>query len=176
MVSSFSARTRGVGARDVREIDEFLEVLVDRLEPDAVPAFEAQDLWAAFDAIERRASAAKTLLARRVEDACAWKRNGFRSAAEQLAAMSGTSIRTAKNELETSKQVRTLPEIAAALRAGRLSGGEGAPDRRDGAEAPRCRNGTVGRRGGGARAVTRCVYRGAGPGRGSRRADEASAS
>jgi hypothetical protein len=46
-----------MSARDVREIDEFLEVLVHRLDPDAVPAGETTDLWAAFDAVERRAAA-----------------------------------------------------------------------------------------------------------------------
>ncbi len=107
---------------DVREIDEFLAVLVNRLDPDAVPIGEAMALWSAFDAVERRAGAAKTLLARRVEDAYAWKRNGFRSAAEQLAIAGGTSVSAAKNMLETSKQVKKLPNTARALRKGRLSG------------------------------------------------------
>ena len=122
MVSTSSTRAPGVSAMDVREIDEFLAVLVGRLDPDAVPAGEAYGLWSAFDAVERRAGAAKTLLARRVEDACAWKRNGFRSAAEQLAIGSGTSVSAARNMLETSKQVKKLPKTARALRKGRLSG------------------------------------------------------
>ncbi len=122
MVSASSTRAPGVSAVDVREIDEFLAVLVNRLDPDAVPIGEAFALWSAFDAVERRAGAAKTLLARRVEDACAWKRNGFRSAAEQLAIAGGTSVSAAKNMLETSKQVKKLPKTARALRKGRLSG------------------------------------------------------
>jgi hypothetical protein len=122
MVSASSTRAPGVSAVDVREIDEFLAVLVNRLDPDAVPSSDAYELWSAFDAVERRAGAAKTLLARRVEDAGAWKRNGFRSAAEQLAVGAGTSVSAAKNMLETSKQVKKLPKTAKALRKGRLSG------------------------------------------------------
>jgi len=123
MVSASSTRTApGVTAFEVREIDEFLAVLVNRLDPDAVPAGAAFELWSAFDAIERRAGAAKTLLARRVEDACAWKRAGFRSAAEQLAIAAGTSTSAAKNMLDASKQVKKLPKTAHALRKGRLSG------------------------------------------------------
>jgi len=122
MVTSISPRAPGVTARDVREIDEFLAVLVGQLDQDAVPACEAFGLWSAFDAVERRAGAAKTLLARRVEDAGGWKRDGFRSAAEQLAIGSGTSVRAAKHMLETSQQVKKLPKTAHALRNGRLSG------------------------------------------------------
>src|SRR5450631_1971421 len=110
IVTAFSTRPRDVAARDVREIDEFLEVLVERLDPDAVPLSEVTELWSAFAAVERRAAAAKLLLARRVEDAGAWKREGFRSAAEQLAALSGTSTSSARAEIETSKQVENLPE------------------------------------------------------------------
>ena len=118
MVTATSTRTF---ADDVREIDEFLEVLLRRLDPDAVPAGKALELWSAFDVVERRAAAAKLLLARRVEDGCGWKPAGFRSAAEQLAALSGTTVSTAKRDLETSKQVQTQRKTADALRAGRLS-------------------------------------------------------
>ena len=40
----------------------------------------------------RQVAAAKALLARRVEDSLVWKREGFRSAAEYLAAHGGTSL------------------------------------------------------------------------------------
>jgi hypothetical protein len=83
---------------------------------------EVTDLWAALDTIERRAASTKLLLARRVEEAGRWKRDGHRGAAEQLAAIGGTSVTAARNQLETSKRVRQLPATRDALRAGRLSG------------------------------------------------------
>ena len=122
MVTAFSTRTERSFADDVREIDEFFRVLVARIDPDAVPLCEVTDLWAALDAVERRAAATKLLLARKVEEAGRWKRDGHRSAAEQLAGISGSSVTAAKGQLETSKKVRKLPATEQALRAGELSG------------------------------------------------------
>jgi hypothetical protein len=78
-------------------------------------------LWEELDAVERLAAAAKTLLAGRVAEAATWKQAGFRSAAEQLARVSGSSVSAARNTLETSQQIKGLPATAAALRAGKLS-------------------------------------------------------
>ena len=97
-------------------------MLVGRIDPDAVPLGEVTDLWAALDTIERRAASTKLLLARRVEEAGRWKRDGYRGAAEQLAAIAGTSVTAARNQLETSKRVRQLPATEQALPAGKLSG------------------------------------------------------
>ena len=87
-----------------------------------MPSCEVVDLWTALDTVERRAAATKLLLARRVEEAGRWKRDGHRSAAEQLAAIAGTSVSAARGQLETSKKVRKLPKTERALRAGKLSG------------------------------------------------------
>ena len=102
-------------------VDDALSVLVNVLDPDAVPLFDSPDLWSAFDAIERRASAAKTLLARRVADSCTWQRAGYRSAAEQLAGLSDSSVGSSTTMLETSRNVEDLPATAAVLRSGTLS-------------------------------------------------------
>ena len=122
MVTAFAIRPPRTFADDVREIDDFFRVLVGRIDPDAVPLCEVTELWAALDTIERRAASTKLLLARRVEEAGRWKRDGHRGAAEQLAAIGGTSVTAARNQLETSKRVRKLPATQDALRAGRLSG------------------------------------------------------
>ena len=73
MVASTSTRTF---ADDVREIDEFFRVLVARIDPDAVPLSQVTDLWSALDSVERRAAATKLLLARKVEEAGRWPRDG----------------------------------------------------------------------------------------------------
>ena len=121
MVDVRSPDLRSVRAADVRVVDDALCVLVNALDPDAVPLFDSPDVWAAFDAIERRAASAKVLLARRVEESCTWQRAGFRSAAEQLAGLSGSSVSSTRTMLETSRQVEELPATAAALRSGSLS-------------------------------------------------------
>jgi hypothetical protein len=118
MVTSSTTRTL---ADDVRELDEFFAVLVAKIDPDAVPLCEVTDLYSALEVVKRRAESTMLLLARRVEDAGRWKRDGHRSAADQLAGISGTSVGAAKNQLETSKKVAKLPATAKALRKGKLS-------------------------------------------------------
>jgi hypothetical protein len=86
-----------------------------------VQLYDAPGLFAEADAIERWAVTIKTLTARRVEDAATWKRAGYRSVAEQMAAASGTSVSTARTLLETSMQLEDLPATADAMRAGKLS-------------------------------------------------------
>lgn len=95
--------------------------MVDALVPGAVALVDADDLWEAFDRIERLASSAKTLLAVRVEASEEWKRAGARSAAEHLAKLSGTSTTEARRMLETSRRVADLPVVAGALQRGELS-------------------------------------------------------
>jgi hypothetical protein len=118
MVTSSSVRSL---AEDVREIDAFFAVLVGRIDPDAVPLGEVTDLYSALEVVKRRAESTMLLLARRVDEAGRWKRDGFRSAAEQLAGIAGSSVSSARSQLETSKKVAALPATERALRGGRLS-------------------------------------------------------
>ena len=106
---------------DVRAVNDSLQRLVAALEPDAVPVFAAPALCAEFAEVKTLAASAAVLLASRVEQACTWKREGFRSAAEQLASGMGTSVASARTMLETSKRVAELPATADAMRSGSLS-------------------------------------------------------
>ena len=106
---------------DVVALELPMRALVEALDPDAVFVFDAPAMWAAFDVLVRLGESAKTLLARRVADASTWQREGYRSAAEQLAAVAGSSVSAARNALETSNQAKELPATAAAMRAGALS-------------------------------------------------------
>jgi hypothetical protein len=78
-------------------------------------------MWAEWDRIERLAASAKTLLAERVEESNAWKRAGFRSSAEHLAAIGDTTVGAAREALAVSRQVAGLLHTASAMRAGALS-------------------------------------------------------
>jgi hypothetical protein len=109
-------------ARHLNEIEFALRELVDELDPHAVPLCEAPKMWRKFDQVERLAASAKLLLAPRVDEAGEWKRKGYRSAAEQLAADAGTTVAAAKAMLATSKRVAEQPKTERALRAGDLSG------------------------------------------------------
>lgn len=106
----------------VEEIREALGRIVADLRPDAVPLSEAPGLWQAFDGIERLAGAAKVLLARKVEESGVWRHAGYASAAEYLAARSGSALGKARSDMETSKKIKELPATEDAMRKGALSG------------------------------------------------------
>jgi hypothetical protein len=111
----------GVQESDVAAVEELLGELLRRLDPTAVPLPLAPGVFGAFEKVNRLSASGMTLMARRVDESRAWKRDGYRSAAEQLAGVAGTSVSAARNMLETSKQVEGLPATAAALRGGKLS-------------------------------------------------------
>jgi hypothetical protein len=98
-----------------------LSRLVAGLVPGEVELAAAPALWAAFDALERLAGAAKTLLASRVEESASWRATGARSAADHLAQASGCSVTAARQMLATSARLAQLPATETALRRGDLS-------------------------------------------------------
>jgi hypothetical protein len=120
MTTVFEVRL--TSARDLRGLQLELGMMAAVFDPDAVHLRDVPGLFAEIDAVERWAVTIKTLVARRMEDAATWKRAGYRSAAEQMAAVSGTSVSAARGTLETSKQIEALPATAEAMRAGTLSG------------------------------------------------------
>src|SRR5947208_4236831 len=102
----------------VGELRAALADIVGALDPDALAPTSAPKLWQAFDAIERLAGGAKTLLARRVDDSMVWRHEGYRSAAEYLAAKGGSSVGAARRKLETSRKLPKAPATQRKLRQG----------------------------------------------------------
>jgi hypothetical protein len=111
----------GLILRHVQDVQKVTRWHLQRLVPGDVPLAEVTQMWEAFDAIERHAAAAKTLLAARVEESHAWARAGDRTAEDHLARKAGTSRGAARRGIETSKRVQSLPATEAALRRGELS-------------------------------------------------------
>jgi hypothetical protein len=107
--------------KEVREVLDGLRAVVARLDPLDVPLSWAPGLWADLDRIERLAAGAKTLLAARVEESEVWRREGYRSSADYMAAIAGSSVTGARGQLASSKRLAELPSTAAAVRAGDLS-------------------------------------------------------
>jgi Domain of unknown function (DUF222) len=106
---------------DAVEIRDRLAGLVDRLDPDAVSASTARELWAVLDRSERLCAAGKTLLARRLGQTHRPEQAGARSAAEELARRSGTSTGAARDALDTSARLPEQPGVEGALRRGEVS-------------------------------------------------------
>ena len=112
--------------QQVATTEASLREAVAGLDPDDIPAGEATRLFDGLDRIVRTATAARTLLARRVDDSLEWKRRGYRSAAEFMAARSGTSLGAARTEIETSNALRRLAATTEKLLAGAISPQQGA--------------------------------------------------
>lgn len=112
--------------REVMDLRERCGGLVSRLDPDDLPASQAPVLWRELDRLARQVAAAKTVVARRVDDSLVWQREGFPSAAEYLAAHGGMSVGAARTELETSRVLPELPHTRAALLEGAVSAQQGA--------------------------------------------------
>jgi hypothetical protein len=107
--------------QDAVEIRDRLADLVDRLDPDAVSASTARELWAILDKSERFCAAGKTLLARRLVQTHQPEKAGAKSAAEDLARRSGTSTGAAKDSLDTSARLPEQAGVEGALRRGEVS-------------------------------------------------------
>lgn len=100
---------------------EALRQAVGQLDPDGLTPHEASRLLQAFDQVMRTAATGSTLLARRVEDGEEWRRQGYRSAAEWLAATTGSSLGSARRKVETSKALKDLPSTRQKMTDGSLS-------------------------------------------------------
>ena len=109
----------------VDDVESSLLAVVGAIDPDSVPASEATRLLERLDRIGRAATAARTLLARRMADSLEWQRRGFRSPEEHLAAVAGTSLAAAKTDLATSEALRALPATRSGMLDGSLSAAQG---------------------------------------------------
>lgn len=65
----------------VDEAESAIALVAEGLDPDAVPASEATRVFEGLERIVRTATAARILLARRLDESMEWKRKGFRSPA-----------------------------------------------------------------------------------------------
>jgi hypothetical protein len=109
-------------ARHLSEIEFALSEWVAEFDPHEIALCDTPRTWQQLAHMKRLVESAMILLAPRVDEAREWRRKGFRSAAEALAADAGTSVSTAKSLLETAKRVAGQPKTERALRAGELSG------------------------------------------------------
>lgn len=112
---------RVIGLAEIRHLERVCADVVEALAPEAVPLPDAAAVWELLDAVERRAAAMKTLMAPRVEKSRAWQRAGHRSAAEFMARRAGSSVASARRQLDVARKVEQLPATAQALRTGALS-------------------------------------------------------
>jgi hypothetical protein len=96
-------------------------------DPNVLSASDARAVLDDAIATENMAATIKSLAAKRVADTKAWRRDGHRSAAHQLARRSGTSVSKARQALDTAERLAKLPELEAGVRSGEISAAQAAP-------------------------------------------------
>lgn len=122
-MANTSSTTEGVGA-DVgvwRSVAQSARLALATLEPRELTSSQVNAVLAEVIVLERLASSARVLLSKRAAESQQWKREGFRSAAEWLAAQQGTTTGRAKADLDTSERLDGLDGTKDALRDGLLS-------------------------------------------------------
>lgn len=111
---------RKLGA-ELKALRDALQGLCAGLDPDAVPVPEVVDLYDDLVAIEHLAAGAKLRLLRKLAEAPMSFGPGVRSAEEEIARRSGTSVGKARDAISTSRRLQDQPATDEALRAGVLS-------------------------------------------------------
>ncbi len=104
-----------------RSVAQSARLALSTLEPRELTSTQVNAVLAQVVVLERMAASARVLLSKRAAESQQWKRDGFRSAAEWLAAQQGTSTGRAKADLETSERLDDLSDTKDAMRDGLLS-------------------------------------------------------
>ena len=115
-----SEKAAGLRA-EVEKASSLLSGVLAELDCDRTPGADATVLYAAFCRAERLVSAAKAVLAARVEWSGVWQLSEHSDAAGLLAEVEGVSPGAAKRTLSLGRRLPSLPATEAALRRGELS-------------------------------------------------------
>src|SRR5438477_12477292 len=108
-------------AAAMREIREEVRRFAAGFDADQLDGADAAKVVMDAAATINMLSAVRAAAAKRVADTHAYRGDGHRSAAHQLAQASGSSVGKAKAELETAERLAQLPATSAAVKDGSLS-------------------------------------------------------
>src|SRR3954454_24208897 len=109
---------------DPTELQEVRKRLVDfaaEFDAEVLDGERASQVLNDVAAMANTLSSMKVRAARRLEATQTFRRDGYLSAAHQLAHATGTSVGKAKSELEAGQRLEALPATAKALSGGTLS-------------------------------------------------------
>jgi hypothetical protein len=95
----------GVAVGDVQSCEETLAQLCAAVDPASIPLSDAVAVYEAAARMEKLAAGLRLRMAARAEASKAWRFAGYRSAAEWLARVAGTSTGVAHAELAASEHL-----------------------------------------------------------------------
>jgi hypothetical protein len=110
-----------VTAGDVQSQAAALVALCRDFDPVAIPLADAVTVYETLAHMERLIAGARLRMTARAESSKLWRHAGYRSPAEWLARLAGTSTGVAHAELTTSERLGSLPGTEQAVRDGALS-------------------------------------------------------
>lgn len=113
-----------VDEQDVDALEAAVELLawaVTGLEPGVLGTAAAARLVRVFEKGERVCSTGKALAARRIADSRFWDADGHRSAADWLAAETGSTTAAARDLLDRAEEMAANPELDEGARSGEVS-------------------------------------------------------
>ncbi|WP_436795465.1 DUF222 domain-containing protein [Actinospongicola halichondriae] len=116
----------GVGVRDVEVQEQAIALLCSSLDPALIHADDVSTVFDALVHMQKLVTGAVVRMSARFDEVGDWKRNGSRSAEDEIARKTGTSVGRARRSLQTSKNLTNTPGVDNALRQGDLS-----PDQAD---------------------------------------------
>ncbi|MDQ1400680.1 MAG: hypothetical protein QOF81_1143 [Acidimicrobiaceae bacterium] len=108
------------------ELRAAMEHYATGFDADRLSCDDAQTVVGEASAMEHMAATVKALAAARAAEATQWKAHGHRSAEEELARRTGTSLQGAREALALGRRLAEQPEVADAARRGQLSTGQAA--------------------------------------------------
>src|ERR1700737_310264 len=105
----------------LKELRKAMGMYAKAFDPARLSCADAAVIVHEAAAIEHMAAIVKALAAARAAEARAWKGHGHRSAEEQLAQETGTSVAGARETLALGRRLGDQPEVGDAARRGELS-------------------------------------------------------
>ena len=109
------------GVAGIREVRKSIAAYAAGFDAALVTCADAKSIVAEAVAAENMLATIKAMAARRAAECGSWRTEGDRSAAHELARVSGSTVGKAKEALETAERLGGLPAVEAAARSGELS-------------------------------------------------------
>jgi hypothetical protein len=105
----------------ISELKKAVASYTSTFDPSCVTTADAAHVLKQAAGIENSVRTLKALAAARAAEGDSWRKQGHRSAAEALAKDTGTTVSSAKDQIETGRRLQSQPRVSVAARRGEIS-------------------------------------------------------